>query len=267
MPVGTLFIEGKLDQELLYSVLLGDPVLKIGGSKSNLKTRAKAECANHVAAGYLRDRDFDYDPPSDFSIPTLDNADPVGWRWCRHEIENYLIEPSLVSEATNCAISDIEQAIFQAAKKIRSYEAARWTVGFVRRALPPAYKLETRPDNLSDIALPSRSYIEAVSKWAFEAIDAHRNKIAAATETEHVKEIFEGFLSRFDDNFVEDITKVLLWFAGKDILAGMEEWLRKRDFNTPGLFRTSMRDWIKAHPERTIELLPEWAKLTELLRD
>ncbi|MEI6758345.1 MAG: hypothetical protein WCK85_10865 [Chlorobium sp.] len=251
MPVGTLFIEGKLDQELLYSVLLGDPVLKIGGSKSNLKTRARAECENHVAAGYLRDRDFDYDPPSEFSIPTLDNADPVGWRWCRHEIENYLIEPSLVSEATNCAILDIEQAICQAAKKIRSYEAARWTVGFVRRALPPAYKLKTRPENLKnkDIALPANADFRAFSTWAFDSIAAHRDRIADATDAKTVNKLLGDFIARFDDEFVTDVSNVLIWFSGKDIMAGLSDWLKTRNFKSATDFRSVMSNWVIENPE------------------
>ena len=53
-------------------------------------------------------------PPSDLSKPTVDAEDgntPIGWRWCRHELENYLIEPLLVSEATGWPISEIDDAI------------------------------------------------------------------------------------------------------------------------------------------------------------
>ncbi len=266
MPVGTLFIEGKLDSVLLYSIFQGTPLLKLGGSKSNLKTRARAECANHVDAGYLRDRDFDYDPPAECSIPTLESSDPTGWRWCRHEIENYLIEPSLVSEAMGWPLSEIECAVCRAAKKIRNYEAARWTVGVVRRVLPPAYKLETRPDTLSEIALPSRSDLSAVSSWAFDTIGVHRNIIVEATDTERVRGVLAKYIVQFDDAFVADVSKVLLWFSGKDILAGMAGWLKKKKFKNPGLFRASMRDWVIANPERTIELLPEWRNLANALK-
>jgi hypothetical protein len=155
MPIAKLFIEGNLESEILNPILQGSPVLQRGGSKNSLRPRARAERKeNKVAAGYLRDRDFDYDPPVDISQPTLDYEDdgvPIGWRWCRHEIENYLIEPTIVSEATAWQIKDVEQAILQSARVIRNYEAARWTVGKVRRALPPRYEMRTRPDDLNEI--------------------------------------------------------------------------------------------------------------------
>lgn len=99
MPIAKLFIEGYLEAEVLNPILHGDPVLQQGGSKYSLKPRARAERKeNKVIAGHLRDRDFDFDPPADTSKPTVggeDNNGPFGWRWCRHEIENYLIEPAI----------------------------------------------------------------------------------------------------------------------------------------------------------------------------
>jgi len=172
MPIAKLFIEGNLEAEVLNPILQGNPVLQRGGSKNSLKPRARAERRdNKVAAGYLRDRDFDFDPPVDISKPTVDSEDngiPFGWRWCRHEIENYLIDPVIVSEA--------------------------------------------------------------------------------------------------DDAFVADVAKILLWFSGKDILAGMADWLVTKSVANPGEFRASLRDWAIANPGRALELLPEWNSLTEILR-
>ena len=102
MPIVKLFVEGALEIQVLNQILLGDPVLQQGGSKNALKARAGTERReNQYTAGYLRDRDFDYDPPADLTRPTLDStfADtgiPLGWRWCRHELENYLIDPAVV---------------------------------------------------------------------------------------------------------------------------------------------------------------------------
>jgi hypothetical protein len=114
MPVAKLFVEGNLESEVLYSILAGTPVLQKGGSKNSLKPRARAERAeNRVAAGYLRDRDFDFDPPEDLSRPTVDceeNGIPIGWRRCRHELENYLLEPGMVGEATSWDVAEISEA-------------------------------------------------------------------------------------------------------------------------------------------------------------
>jgi hypothetical protein len=76
----------------------------------------------------------------------------------------------------------------------------------------------------------------------------------------------DDFAAQFDDGFLSDVSNVLIWFSGKDLLAGMSDWLRSRNFANPGEFRTFLRDWIIDHPERTLELLPEWRGLLDALR-
>lgn len=270
MPIAKLFIEGNLESEVLTPILQGNPLLQQGGSKNSLKPRARTERQeNKVVAGYLRDRDFDFDPPVDLSKPTVDSDDggiPFGWRWCRHETENYLIDPVVVSEAMVWPIVEVEEAIRQSARKIRDYEAARWTVGIVRRALPPNYDLRTRPDELNDIGLPLALDPATVSEWASINIESHREQIVAVTDPAAVQESFGRFAARFNEVFVQDVPSILLWFSGKDILAGMSEWLLIKNVANPGAFRALLRDWIIANPERVLELLPEWKGMTEVLR-
>ncbi len=176
MPIAKLFVEGNLESEVLNPILQGSPVLQRGGSKNSLRPRALAERReNRVAAGYLRDRDFDSDPPSDVTKPAVDSDEggvPFGWRWCRHEIENYLIDPAIVSEALGWAAEEVEEALRQAARRIRNYEAARWTVGIVRRALPPHYELRTRPEGLNEIGLPPALDAATVNAWASSSIES-----------------------------------------------------------------------------------------------
>lgn len=271
MPITKLYIEGNIESEILNPILQGSPVLQQGGSKNALRPRARAERQeNRVAAGYLRDRDFDFDPPVDLSTPSVDDKEgeiPYGWRWCRHEIENYLLEPALVSEAMGWPDNEIEAAIRQAARNIRNYQAARWTVGVVRRSLPPQYELRTRPDGLSDIALPAGLDRRSVEGWAVDNIRTHRERIVATTDPLWIQETFDDFSVRFDADFLSDAAKILLWFSGKDILAGLDDWLKAKATANAGLFRANIRDWIIANPERTIELLPEWANLRRALRN
>lgn len=270
MPIAKLFIEGNLETEVLYPILLGNPVLQPGGSKNSLKPRALTDRReNRVAAGYLRDRDFDFDPPVDLSRPTVDSEDggiPFGWRWCRHQTENYLIDPVVVSEAMVWPIEEIEEAIRLSARTIRDYEAARWTVGIVRRSLPPNYDLRTRPDELNEIGLPLALDTPTVSAWASSNIERHRERIVAASDAVAVQESFGRFAARFNEAFLQDVPSVLLWFSGKDILAGMSDWLFSKHVANPGAFRALLRDWIIANPERVLELLPEWQEMTEVLR-
>ncbi len=270
MPIAKLFVEGTLEVQVLAPILLGNPVPQQGGSKNSLKPRAGTERReNKVAAGYLRDRDFDFDPPADLSKPTVDTLDgavPFGWRWCRHELENYLIDPAVVSEAMAWHTPDIEEALRQAAAKIQSYEAARWTIGIVRRALPPHYELRTRPDGLNEIDLPLALDSGAVNAWASKSIADHRAPMAAATDPGAVQLSLDTFAAQFNDAFVADVGNVLVWFSGKDLLAGLADWLVANGVANPGKFRAALRDWIIANPVRAVELLPEWYGMTELVR-
>jgi hypothetical protein len=272
VPLAKLFVEGSLEIQVLSPILLGNPVLQQGGSKNVLKSRAWTERReNSVAAGYLRDRDFDFDPPSDLTKPTIDSTlnntgIPFGWRWCRHEIENYFLEPALVSEAMGCTVAEVEDAVRQAATKIRYYEAARWTVGTVRRALPPHYELKTRPDGLNEIELPPALDSASVNTWASTSIDQHRGPIVAATDPEAVQISLNIYSARFDSTFIANLPNVLICFSGKDILAAMVDWLIVKSIPNPGSFRASMRDWIIANPVRTLDLLPEWRAMIYLVR-
>lgn len=163
-------------------------------------------------------------------------------------------------------ISEIENAIREAAGEIRYYQAARWTVGIARRALPPHYELETRPANLNEIALPSELGVEAAERWALSGIEAHRNRIVAETDPQIVQTSFQELSVRFNGGFINDPAQVLLWFSGKDILAGMRDWLVGKGIANPGEFRAAVRNWIIEHPERTLDLLPEWQELVAVLR-
>lgn len=277
MPLVKLYVEGSLEIQVLTPILLGNPVLQQGGSKNSLKPRAYTErhpdvdykVKIKVDAGYLRDRDFDFDPPTDLIRPTpdgFDNGIPFGWRWCRHEIESYLIEPAIVNEAMGWPITEVEEALLQAAVRVRSYEAARWTIGIVRRTLPPHYELRTRPDGLNEIDLPQALDSATVNRWASESIADYRSPMENATDPASIHASLDTFAALFNDAFVGDIGKVLVWFSGKDLLAGLADWLIARGVASPGKFRAVLRDWIIANPVRVLELLPEWNGMIELVR-
>ena len=272
MPIGKLFVEGALEVEVLNPVLLGNPAIQQGGSKNALKARAGTDRReNQTDAGYLRDRDFDFYPPDDLTKPTVDSSFegtgiPFGWRWCRHELENYLIDPAVVSEAMHWPAPDVEAALRNAASTIRYYEAARWAIGIARRSLPPQYELRTRPEGLNEIELPPALEAATVNNWAFQSIADHRARIAAATEPTTIQESLDALTARFDDAFIDDTARVLIWFSGKDLLAGLAAWILVKGFANPGVFRSRLRDWIIANPERTVDLLPEWGGLIQVVR-
>ncbi len=157
MPINELIVEGDLDVEIMQAIFQGEPVVKKGGSKNSLKPQARQQrTAARVLAGYLRDRDFDFEPPMDRDLAVVDSqhqGQPLGWRWVRHEIENYLIDPLIVEAALGMPSLDWSSVLTKVASRIRWYQIARWTIGEVRRSLPPHYELRTRPQELGDLGL------------------------------------------------------------------------------------------------------------------
>ena len=136
----------------------------------------------------------------------------------------------------------------------------------MRRALPPHYELRTRPDGLNEIDLPTSLDTAAVSGWALSVIEAHRQPMEVATDPDAVTASLTNFVARFDDAFVADAANVLLWFSGKDLLAGMAGWISARGIANPGAFRAALRDWTIANPARALDLLPEWKTLIDVVR-
>jgi len=265
VPVVKLFVEGRLDLEVLNPIFTGSPTLVQGGSKYTLKSRAFTEREeNKVKAGYIRDRDFDFEPPKDLTSPTVDSD--YGWRWCRHEMENYLLEPTIINQATGWVIADIEDALRQAATSIRSYQAARWTIGQVRRSLPPDYQLKTRPDNLKDIEVPQNLDKLFINDWTKHRINEHRTAINTATDPNTVESSLQRYADYFNETFIADTTQLLVWFSGKDLMAGMGHWLVGRGVANPGVFRAQLRDWIITNPAEALNLLPEWKGMLNLLK-
>jgi hypothetical protein len=274
MPISKLYVEGDLEIQSLNSILLGNPMLQRGGSKYALKPRAGNERRdNQVAAGYLRDRDFDFDPPADLTKPAIDSmfegtADVLGWRWCRHEMENYLIDPVIVGEAMGWDRLEYQNVLCDAGTRIRDYEVARWAIGVARRALPPNHDLETRPHAFrrKEFLLPDDLSAAAVGAWAMKSVADHRALMIEATNPTSIQQTIIGLTDRFDATFLSNPANILIWFSGKDLLAALSEWLPGKGLAHPGAFRASVRDWIIANPSRAVRLLPEWRGLVEVVR-
>ena len=98
------------------------------------------------------------------------------------------------------------------------------------------------------------------------SIASHRARMAAASDPATVQASLDAFAARFNDAFVADTGKVLVWFSGKDLLAGLADWLVAKGVPNSGEFRASLRDWTIANPVRALELLPEWNGMTEVVR-
>ena len=273
MPVSVLLVEGKLDAEVLNPVLGLLPVrltLERGGSKSSLKPKARdrRQGPASVVACYLRDRDFDFDPPPSTAQPIVDspwetNA-VLGWRWCRHELESYLLEPRLVEAATGWNAADYSRELLSAAQRLQPYTAARWAVGIARRSLPPFTELPTRPVELAnEIQLPPDCSQSACFSWVKQHVAGFRQQVEATLEDTALQASLAERVQRLSSLTTTD--EVLVWYSGKDLLAALSPLIATRPEANPKAFRRQLSRWVQDRPQEAAALFPEWQALLTAL--
>lgn len=274
MPVTNLLVEGDLDSTLLFALVGGSegPLIERAGSKDSLAPQVrKLHTKNLLGARFLRDRDFDFLPPSDLTRPTDDKYQGnqiLGWRWTRHAIESYMIEPHFVAQCLGSDQGSYEAALIEAARRIRFYQAARWTIGQARTQLPPAYKFGTSPDDRSaEFYLPDELASEGQREWARIHAKGFLERVSPVLDEPKIVQVYDEFSDRFTDGFLQDLENILIWFSGKDLMKALEPWLLEREVISAGKFRTRLRDWMTSHIEDVAEQLPEWRALRELLRN
>lgn len=273
MPVSVLLVEGKLDAEVLSPVLGTLPVrvtLEPVGTKGSLRPRARdrRQGLAGVATCYVRDRDFDFDPPVDMSQPTVDSrydaGGVLGWRWSRHEMENYLLEPRLVEAATGWGAADFARELLAAAKNLQHYTAARWAVGIARRSLPPFNDLPTRPAELTnEIKVPADCSQTACFTWALQHVAAFRHQVDATLEATAVQASLAERAQRLAGLMTTD--EVLIWHSGKDLLAALGPLIATRAEANPKAFLSRLRRWVQGSPQEAVGLFPEWQALLAAL--
>lgn len=275
MPVSELLVEGELDATLLNAVLRGKPAVRSGGSKNALKPKVVEDRRRNKlsTASYIRDRDFDIDPPAVRVQPQVHERDAkgqvLGWFWCRHEMENYLLEPGLVARALNEDVGLYLSRLLIVACQIIAYQAARAAIGVVRRSLPPSYELRTRPVEFKDdaLVLPGDLSAETLSAWACDQADRFRARICPQLEPKAIMEEVERRTKLLARAQQESPTEILVWFAGKDLLAGLArpEWLAPRRLVNAGEMRARLRNWVRDNPDEALDLLPEWKNFVTIL--
>jgi hypothetical protein len=306
MPVITatglfVFVEGKLDAKILGRLLLNKLtvsgkqfIVQRRGYKNTLANEAMTVAKDGNDVCFLRDRDFDYLPPDDLLHPKqikrevitikLPNNQKIkreikGWHWCRHEIENYLLTPEIVAKASyrkkygyRFDITEYQEELRKAAEKIRFYEAARWAIGKAKLCLPPKQELYSRPIDILDkpMAIPHDCSCDAIETWLINTTYAFYQQISDALKEEAVKKEYRYYVNFFDWLFCQDITKVLVWFSGKDLLATLEPWCIKKGYQDVAAFRETLTnnliEWLRRNPEEVWAILPEWKALIHCLQ-
>jgi hypothetical protein len=273
MPVSRLLMEGKLDLEVFAPLLAANPIVDSRPtSKGSLAPRARdLRRDTGQTACYVRDRDFDHLPPADLSQPEIDTTDGVdvlGWRWCRHQIENYLIDPGVINAAFGWDRATYEAELVNAARQIKHYEAARFTIGQARKVLPPAREFPTSPPECigHDFRIPSDLSEASTTNWVHTQAATFLSSVQIALDPAALNTALTTHSDGFTEAFLGDVTSVLVWFSGKDLLTAMLPWLQATHRLHPSQIRNRVRDWIAANCDQTLVLLPEWDSFRNLLR-
>jgi hypothetical protein len=268
-----LLVEGRLELEVWGAILAGSPAVNaVPSSKYALKSRAQTARRERQREDifYLRDRDFDFDPPQDPRRPqpeTDGTGRLIGWHWSRHEIENYLLEPGLVAAALGWDLARYSESLCEAARRIRHYQAARWTVGKARRTLPlRPYELPTKPVEVGDDRLPTDLSMDAVNAWAVGHCQGFCDKFQQALQPDRLRTSLEDQTRVLTAEFLAAPANALLWCAGKDLLAALRSDMETRRVNGAGAFRSLMRDWIRRNPDAALTHLPEWCGFKRIVQ-
>lgn len=272
MPISTLLVEGKLDVEIMTSILGGRPLVERAGSKNSLKPQTVNKRKDNITAGYLRDRDFDFEPPDEDSKATVDSfaedGSPLGWRWARHELENYLLDPFIVESACGIEKSTWENVLVTSGKFLYWYQVARWTVGEARRFLPPHYELKTRPKgDDKEFELPLTMDESSCTAWCIATIAEYKARIDDELSQTRNEVRFNARKQRFGIGLFDTVSNVLTWCSGKDLVASLEpETLKKLGCENGSILRNRLRNWVKDNPDLILENFDEWRHLVEMIR-
>lgn len=263
MVLRVLLVEGSLDAQVLRPFLQRPPfTVERGGPKNGLPHEAR----RHIGGAYLRDRDFDSEPPSERSSPVDCDKEIHGWTWTRHEIENYLIEPALFAAILRVDAEAWSDALLDATARLSAYQAARWTIGQARRVLPPTYKLTTAPRNCSDdFKLPADLTRPAQESWLIEHTGTFMRRIVPILTEDSLRGDFEARIAAFEETVVGDISEAIVWFSGKDLIGACRSWLAEHALGSPSTVVARIRDGLIENPQLAEAHLPEWVSLRERL--
>lgn len=280
MPVSMLLCEGDLgspDARLLRIILSGLSLeIKPSAGKYGMGNRIKArrEVNGTGAVFGLLDGDFraDWQPPQGKPVLWNGHDDNVaihfGWRWERKEIENYLIDPQIVTTLLGAALPDHQayrQAVEAARDTLSFYQAARWALSMHRPRFMPLSN-EFPPLAVQNLA----ACVDAVT-----AADHCRDQIRLCVQSfRAAKNVDEQtVIDEFDARLLADCsaggqrhTHYLSAFAGKDLLHHFTPFLRQNGFRSADAFVDKVLVAASQYAGDLANLLPEWIALREMIR-
>ncbi|MCX7047743.1 MAG: hypothetical protein NTX50_19935, partial [Candidatus Sumerlaeota bacterium] len=160
-------------------------------------------------------------------------------------------------------------ALKKAAGMIANYEAARWSIGIVRRPIRPALnQMRTQPSEAEDKAffLPADLSGTWAIQWAKSQAEEFAGKVFPALSADAIEASFKGLTTDFCNRVTASVDEILVWFSGKDLMIALKPWLESKRMNFPNTFTQEIPNWMREYPDSVLNLLPEWRNLCEVLR-
>ena len=277
MPVNLLLCEGNggsLDIQVLSAVLRGVGVeVKPEGSKHWLDNRILAyreilSRGSGASVFGLRDGDFPDRPGEwsreenvvEWSISPDNNPIHLGWKWARKEIENYLLDPTVVSRTlrfTEEEKREYSHLLDEAASEIRCSQAARMAVSAHRKG-------NFRIDNTFDRELTAN---ESDMREVLERrLEAHAARIAVRADA--VIDEYNALLPLCaPDGTIGQ--RYMYCFSGKDLClnlwkAGRSLSVGQRKLPNKGWMFGKVLEALRTTPDAH-RLIPEWHSLREAM--
>jgi hypothetical protein len=275
MPVSRLLCEGQAngpDARVLVKLLAGRCEVRPFGGKygmGNLVKGGRDALGRNTVFGLL-DGDF----PQVWSQPTgaprswiASDSVMLGWRWERKEIENYLIDPAVVTRALGAnapQTSAYTTALEAARDHLTLYQAARAALSERRRRFRPLFDSFGRERGREGHRLPDDPSEDACREGIRRCVEAyHADQIVTAPEVDAAFDLLRPEFAvggaRYDH--------YLAAFAGKDILWAMDADLRSFGFEGVLPFLEKVLVGIQNSLDDLGEWLPEWKALQEAVQN
>ncbi len=269
MPVNILYCEGVPggpDISLLQMVLVNTCNVYPAGGKENfgpgIQMARRAVPALNICG--LRDRDFDGEKPVPdgnpipWNITEDHNLVSLGWKWERREIENYLIDPQVVQRAFGHSFSPFPapdpvaytQELNRAADQVAIYTAAR-----------TALSLSRTPARLINFFHPHDTESECRAALHRILSDYHTD----LPQETRVLEKFDAILPECQAGGNRR-QHFLTFFAGKDLLMGMNNFFSRTGFKNWNAFLKAVLLGMSRASDPVWEWLPEWQNLRQQIQ-
>jgi len=194
----------------------------------------------------------------------------LGWCWERVELENYLLDPEVVSHTIDEKVprfnhEKYRKALTEAAQSIADYSAARKAIS---DSLPepfprPVHNCWGRERGNENHPLPDELDEQKCRAHIMETMTRHRK--AHDDFEQRVLLRYEELLPEFRTGAASQ--HFLTYFAGKDLLWAMEDALHGLGFDNPIQFIDYIIARITSTTEDIYQWLPEWQELRRLVAE